>query len=178
MYKSATAFMMTLLLVTGIAFADYNKDKSKKDGSHKADKTKTVVEKAASIDKFSTLVAAIQAADLAEALSGEGPFTVFAPTNKAFEALPEGTLESLLKPENKTKLQQILLYHVVPGNVAAADVVKLDAADTLLAGQSIKIKVKDGKVKLDKNTTVIKTDVKASNGMIHVIDRVLLPKSE
>ena len=134
----------------------------------------TVVEIAAGNKDFSTLVAAVKAAGLAETLSGKGPFTVLAPTNAAFEKLPKGTVEDLLKPENKQKLIAVLTYHVVPGKVLAADVVKLDKAKTV-QGQELKIVAgKDG-VKVD-NATVVKTDIMAKNGVIHVIDSVLLPK--
>ncbi len=129
---------------------------------------------AAVFNKFETLVAAVQAADLVETLKGEGPFTVFAPTDEAFAKLPAGTLESLLKPESKQQLTNILLYHVVPGRVLAADVVKLSEAETAL-GQKVTIKVEDGKVFVD-NAQVIVTDIKTTNGVIHVIDAVILPK--
>ncbi|MFO1062957.1 MAG: fasciclin domain-containing protein [Pirellulales bacterium] len=136
--------------------------------------TQTVVEIAAGNKDFSTLVAAVKAAGLAETLSGTGPFTVFAPTNAAFEKLPKGTVEELLKPENKKKLVAILTYHVVPGKVLAADVVKLDKAKTV-QGQEVKIVVgKDG-VQVD-NAKVVKTDIVGKNGVIHVIDTVILPK--
>jgi len=121
------------------------------------------------------LVAALKAADLVDTLNGKGPFTVFAPTNAAFAKLPAGTVESLLKPENKAKLTSILTYHVVSGKVKAAQVVKLTKAATV-NGQSVTIKVKAGKVMLD-NATVTKTDIETSNGVIHVIDTVILPKS-
>lgn len=124
--------------------------------------------------KFNTLVAAVKAAGLVETLKGPGPFTVFAPTDEAFANLPPGTLETLLKPENKTQLRSILLYHVVPGRVTAEDVVKLDSAKTV-EGQNLVIKAMDGAVMVD-NARVIKTDIAASNGVIHVIDAVLLPK--
>lgn len=129
---------------------------------------------AAVFNQFETLVAAVQAADLVETLKGEGPFTVFAPTDEAFAKLPAGTLESLLKPESKQQLTNILLYHVVPGRVLAADVVKLSEAETAL-GQKVTIKVEDGKVFVD-NAQVIVTDIKTTNGVIHVIDAVILPK--
>ncbi len=129
---------------------------------------------AAVFNKFETLVAAVQAADLVETLKGEGPFTVFAPTDEAFANLPAGTLENLLKPENKQQLTNILLYHVVPGRVLAEDVVKLTEAETAL-GQKVTIKVEDGKVFVD-NAQVIVTDIKTTNGVIHVIDAVILPK--
>lgn len=136
--------------------------------------SKTIVEIAAGNPDFSTLVAAVKAAGLAETLSGKGPFTVLAPTNAAFAKLPKETLESLLKPENKDKLVAILTYHVVPAKAMAADVVKLTEAKTV-QGQAIKIKVVDGKVKLNDSSTVVKTDIAASNGVIHVIDTVILP---
>jgi transforming growth factor-beta-induced protein len=128
---------------------------------------------AAIFNKFDTLVAAVQAAELVETLKGEGPFTVFAPTNEAFEALPEGTLASLLLPENKQTLTNILLYHVVSGSVLAEDVVKLESADTVL-GQPVSIKVEDGKVYINE-AEVLVTDIKTTNGVIHVINSVLLP---
>jgi len=129
---------------------------------------------AAVFNKFETLVAAVQAADLVETLKGEGPFTVFAPTDEAFAKLPAGTLENLLKPENKQTLTNILLYHVVPGRVLAEDVVKLTEAETAL-GQKVTIKVEDGKVFIN-DAQVIVTDIKTTNGVIHVIDTVILPQ--
>jgi transforming growth factor-beta-induced protein len=129
---------------------------------------------AAVFNKFETLVAAVQAAELVETLKGEGPFTVFAPTDEAFAKLPAGTLDTLLKPENKQQLANILLYHVVPGRVLAEDVIKLSEAETAL-GQKVTIKVEDGKVFID-NAQVILTDIKTTNGVIHVIDTVILPK--
>jgi len=123
---------------------------------------------------FNTLVAAVKAAGLVETLKGPGPFTVFAPTDEAFAKLPPGTLESLLKPENKAKLQSILTYHVVAGKVMAQDVVKLHAAKTV-QGQNIAIKTMNGGVMVD-GAHVTKTDIIASNGVIHVIDAVILPK--
>jgi uncharacterized surface protein with fasciclin (FAS1) repeats len=137
---------------------------------------KTVVEVAVQTKGFKTLVAAVKAADLVKTLSGDGPFTVFAPTDEAFAKLPKGTLEELLKPENKKKLAAILTYHVVPGNVMAKDVVKLKDAKTA-QGSKVTITVKDGKVMLDK-ATVVKTDIPCKNGVIHVIDAVILPKDE
>jgi uncharacterized surface protein with fasciclin (FAS1) repeats len=137
-------------------------------------KEMTIVETAIKVDGFNTLVAAVKAGGLVEALSGEGPFTVFAPTDEAFAELPEGTLEMLLKPENKDKLVAILKYHVVAGNVMAADVVKIKEAKTL-ADKMVKVKVTDGGVMIN-NAKVVKADVKCSNGVIHVINKVLLPK--
>ena len=136
----------------------------------------TIVDIAVGNEDFSTLVAAVLAADLAETLSGEGPFTVFAPTNEAFAKLPEGTLESLLLPENKQQLIDILLYHVVSGSVLAADVVTLSEAETLL-GQSVDIKVDMGNVMIN-DANVIATDIIADNGVIHVIDSVILPRAD
>ncbi len=133
-----------------------------------------IVETAVGNPDFSTLVAAVQAAGLVDALAGEGPFTVFAPTNDAFAKLPAGTVENLLKPENKGQLTNILLYHVVPGKVLAADVVKLHEAGTLLEGTTVDIKVEDGKVFVD-GAQVVATDIETSNGVIHVIDSVILP---
>ncbi len=134
----------------------------------------TIVDIAAADGRFTTLVAAVQAAGLAETLSGEGPFTVFAPTDDAFAALPAGTVESLLLPENKQALTDILLYHVASGKVMAADVVNLTSVPTLL-GKDVTVTVKDGKVFLNDTAEVIITDIEASNGVIHVIDAVLLP---
>ncbi len=142
--------------------------------AHNHKMKKDIVDVAASNPDFSTLVAAVKAAGLVNVLKGEGPFTVFAPTNAAFEKLPTGTLESLLKPENKDTLVGILTYHVVTGKVMASDVVKLTSA-TSVQGQDISIKVDNGKVMLN-NANVVATDVKASNGVIHVIDTVILPK--
>ncbi|MCJ2377075.1 fasciclin domain-containing protein [Vibrio sp. ZSDZ34] len=134
---------------------------------------KDIVDVAASNDAFSTLVAAVKAADLVDTLKSEGPFTVFAPTNEAFAKLPEGTLESLLMPENKDQLVAILTYHVVSGTVMAAEVINLTKATTV-QGQDLTIKAMDGKVMID-NAMVTATDVKANNGVIHVIDTVLIP---
>ena len=136
---------------------------------------KTVVENAVNKESFSTLVAAVKAAGLVETLSGSGPFTVFAPTNAAFEKLPAGTVEKLLKPENKDQLVKVLTYHVVPGKVMAKDVVKLNKAKTV-EGSEVTIAVNGGAVTVD-NAKVIKTDVNSSNGVIHVIDTVILPKN-
>ncbi|GAL37670.1 secreted and surface protein containing fasciclin-like repeats [Vibrio maritimus] len=135
---------------------------------------KDIVDVAAENGSFTTLVAAVQAAGLVDTLKGEGPFTVFAPTDEAFAKLPEGTVETLLMPENKDKLVAILTYHVVPGKVMAADVMGLDKAKTV-QGQEIMITKKDGSVMVD-NATVVATDVKAKNGVIHVIDTVIMPK--
>jgi uncharacterized surface protein with fasciclin (FAS1) repeats len=139
----------------------------------KKSKPKDIVDTAVAAGDFKTLAAALKAADLIETLKGKGPFTVFAPTDDAFGKLPKGTVEELLKPENKKKLTSILTYHVVPGRVLAADVVKLSKAKTV-QGSEAKIRVKDGKVYVD-GAVVTATDIKAGNGVIHVIDSVILP---
>jgi uncharacterized surface protein with fasciclin (FAS1) repeats len=134
----------------------------------------TIVEVAASDETFSTLVQAVEAAGLADTLSAEGPYTVFAPTNEAFEALPEGTVEQLLQPENQEALTQILTYHVLPQEVPAAEVVSGDV-DTV-AGPPISVNVDDATGSVTVNeATVVQADVRASNGVIHAIDQVLLP---
>ena len=137
-------------------------------------KTKDIVHTAISAKSFNTLVAALKAADLVDVLMGDGPFTVFAPTDDAFAKLPEGTLDNLLKPENKTKLQSILTYHVVPGKYTADDVVKMSSAKTV-NGNSFSIGSNNGNYMVD-NAKIVKTDIMASNGVIHVIDTVILPK--
>ena len=134
---------------------------------------KDIVDTAVEAGSFKTLAAALTAAGLVDTLKSEGPFTVFAPTDDAFEKLPPGTLDDLLKPENKAKLSAILTYHVVSGKVMAKDVVSLSSAKTV-NGKELKIAVKDGKVTVD-NATVTQTDIECSNGVIHVIDSVVLP---
>lgn len=147
---------------------------------------KTIVATAAGSDDFSTLVTAVKAADLVETLSSEGPFTVFAPTNAAFAKLPEGTIATLLKPENKKMLQSILTYHVVAGDVKASDVIAMIkkgngmATITTVNGATLTAKMKDGAVYLeDENgnwSKIVATDLDQSNGVIHVIDTVVMPK--
>ncbi len=136
----------------------------------------TIVDIAVADGRFTTLVAALQAAELVETLQGDGPFTVFAPTDEAFAALGD-TVATLLLPENKQQLSDILLYHVVSGKVMAADVVGLDGqmVDTALAEKQLAVKVDMGNVYLNETVQVIITDIEASNGVIHVIDAVLLP---
>lgn len=136
--------------------------------------SKDIVDTAVSAGSFKTLTTALEAAGLVETLKSKGPFTVFAPTDAAFAKLPKGTLTSLLMPANKQKLKSILTYHVVAGNVKATDVIKLSSAKTL-NGQSITIKVVGGKVFIN-DATVVKADIAATNGTIHVIDTVLMPK--
>jgi uncharacterized surface protein with fasciclin (FAS1) repeats len=135
-------------------------------------KPNTIVDIAAGNPDFSTLVAAVKAAGLVETLSGDGPFTVFAPTNEAFAKLPEGKVDALLS--DIPTLKKILTYHVVAGKVMAADVVDLKSAATV-QGDEVKIDVVDGKVKLNDSAMVTATDLEASNGVIHVIDTVLIP---
>jgi len=137
---------------------------------------KDIVDTAVAAGSFTTLATALQAAGLVETLKGAGPFTVFAPTDAAFAKLPAGTLADLLKPENKAKLQAILTYHVVPGKVMASQVTKMKSAKTV-NGESLKITVNGGTVMVG-NAKVVKTDIEASNGVIHVIDTVLLPAAK
>lgn len=133
-----------------------------------------IVDTAVSAGSFNTLVAAVQAADLADTLKGEGPFTVFAPTDGAFAKLPAGTLEDLLKPENKDKLAAILTYHVVSGKVMAKDVMTMKEAKTV-NGESVMISMDANTVMVD-NAKVVQADIECTNGVIHVIDTVILPK--
>jgi uncharacterized surface protein with fasciclin (FAS1) repeats len=151
-----------------------SKEKAEKKGYVKADKN--IVETASAAGKFETLIAAAKAAGLADALTGDDKLTVLAPTNEAFAALPEGTVESLLKPENKAQLAAILKLHVISGKVMAKDVVKASDVATL-NGEFLAINASDEGVKIGE-ANVIKTDIKASNGVIHVIDKVLLPKPD
>ena len=141
-------------------------------GHGETKETKNIVDIAASDSNFETLVTAVKAAGLVETLSGDGPFTLFAPTNEAFAALPKGTLEKLLKPENKEALQKVLTYHVVSGSVASSDL-KSGDVDTV-EGTSVKVKVAGDSISVNESK-VTKADIKASNGIIHVIDQVLLP---
>lgn len=133
-----------------------------------------IVDVAESAGSFQTLLAAAQAADLVETLTGKGPLTLFAPTDEAFAKLPESTLKDLLKPENKWKLQAILTYHVLPGKVLAKDVLQLKSANTVF-GQDVAVNINSGKVRIN-NANVLQTDILASNGVVHAIDSVLLPK--
>jgi len=161
-----SALAVTLLLLSGAA--------QTADAGSCGSKTKDIVDTAVAAGSFDTLVAAVTAADLGDVLKGDGPFTVFAPTDEAFAKLPAGTLESLLKPENKAQLQAILTYHVVPGNVMASDVVGLESAKTV-NGQSLSISLEGDSVMVD-SAKVVTTDISCSNGVIHVIDSVVLPK--
>jgi len=139
-----------------------------------AQETRDIVDTAVAAGSFGTLAKALAAADLVDTLKGAGPFTVFAPTDAAFAKLPAGTVESLLKPENKAKLRRILTYHVVSGKVLAADVVKMHSAKAV-SGDTITVAAKGGSVTVD-NARVVKTDILATNGVIHVIDTVIMPK--
>ena len=160
-YKIFTVAMFGAVMSTAMA------------GHHEKAATGDIVETAVSAGQFNTLATALEAADLVGTLKSEGPFTVFAPTDEAFAKLPEGTVESLLKPENREQLVAVLTYHVVPGKVAAADVVELSSATTV-NGADVEISVTDGNVQVD-NANVVATDIEASNGIIHVIDAVILP---
>ncbi|MEZ9997709.1 fasciclin domain-containing protein [Vibrio lentus] len=159
--KTLSVLVATLLFT---AFAHANHHEMKKD----------IIDVAVENGSLTTLVAAVKAAGLVDTLKGDGPFTVFAPTDEAFAALPEGTVEMLLKPENKDKLVAILTYHVVPGKIMAAEVMKLSSAETV-QGEAVMVAIDDGNVMINTAKVVI-PDVKASNGVIHVIDAVLLPK--
>ena len=176
-------------IATTFATANNNEPVTKNDEksstTERLKEKQTIVGVAASNDNFSTLVAAVKAADLVATLNSEGPFTVFAPTNEAFAKLPEGTVESLLKSENKETLTSILTYHVVAGKVMAADVLKAIKDNngkfsiTTVNGETLTAYLKDGKVMLKdakgNKSTVIMTDVDASNGVIHAIDQVVMP---
>ncbi|MBW4965374.1 fasciclin domain-containing protein [Pseudoalteromonas sp. CR1] len=161
--KITTAVLITVASMGFSLTAQANHHGMKKD----------VVDVAVENGSFTTLVAAVKAAGLVDTLKGKGPFTIFAPTDAAFSKLPDGTVEMLLKPDNKDKLTAVLTYHVVAGKVMAKDVVKLDSAKTL-QGQSVMVKTDMGV--MINNAHVVMPDVKASNGVIHVIDTVLLPK--
>lgn len=157
-----TIALMALFSISAIAGGSYKKE------------SKDIVDTAVAAGSFTTLVAAVKAAGLVDTLKGDGPFTVFAPTDEAFAKLPAGTIENLLKPENKDQLAAILTYHVVSGKVKAKDVVKLTSATTV-QGSDVAIMIKDGGVVLNGNSNVVTTDIATSNGVIHVIDTVILP---
>lgn len=186
MDKSNSGMIIGVVVVIALAIGgliwafskDDTKDKNTQQSSSEMTKeeatneSKNIVEVASENEDFSTLVTAVKAAGLVETLSGEGPFTVFAPTNAAFEKLPAGTLEQLLA--NPAELKKILTYHVVSGKVTASQVVELTEATTV-QGQKVQIKVEDGMVKIN-DSNVTSTDIMTSNGVIHVIDTVLLPQ--
>lgn len=174
--KYVLKFVVVLSLFVAAGLAS-NVDASASGASAKLDKAASadIVETAVAAGNFTILAKALEAAGLIDALKGDGPFTVFAPTDAAFAKLPAGTVASLLKPENKEKLKAILLYHVVSGKVTATDVMKLNGQPVkTLQGGRIKVSAKHG-VRVD-NANVIQTDIAASNGVIHVIDTVLMPK--
>lgn len=154
-------FLVPALVIAGGGYKNYSK------------KSMDVVDLAAHTGQFNTLITAVQAAGLEEVLRGDGPFTILAPTDDAFAKLPAGTVEDLLKPENKDKLKGILTYHVLPGNVYAKDVVAMNVGKTV-NGQEVKFKVEGDAVYADA-AKIVQTDVKASNGVIHIIDNVILP---
>jgi uncharacterized surface protein with fasciclin (FAS1) repeats len=166
-FLSSVLAMVALIAVSVPAMAQYMT-------SRNADSEKDIVETAISAGSFETLVAAVKAAGLVETLQSEGPFTVFAPTDDGFAKLPAGTVEELLKPENRDKLTAILTYHVVPGRLMAEDVVGVPYLETV-QGQKIKVSLKDGKAYVN-DAQIIKTDITTSNGVIHVIDAVILPE--
>lgn len=162
--RYSLAVFALCLVSLGCASAVAEKPAAKKD----------IVDTAVAAGSFKTLVTAVQAADLVATLKSPGPFTVFAPTDAAFAKLPDGTVAGLLKPENKTKLAAVLTYHVVPGKLMSGDVVKATTLKTV-QGQSLKVEVKDGKVFID-GAQVTTVDIETTNGVIHVIDSVVLPK--
>jgi len=155
------SFTVALLAVLPLAFTSVSA------------KAQDIVDTAIAAGQFGTLVAAVQAAGLVDVLKGDGPFTVFAPTDEAFAALPAGTVENLLKPENKDQLVAILTYHVVPGKIMSADIAGKTAEVTTVQGSDISVNAMDG-VMVDK-ATVVAADIEADNGVIHVIDQVVMP---
>lgn len=163
----ATALALLGIAVSGVCLTQMHSARAEESPS------KDIVDTAVAAGHFKTLAAALNAGSLIETLKGPGPFTVFAPTDEAFAKLPAGTVENLLKPENKEKLVAILTYHVVPGKTMASSVSGLSGAKTV-NGKELKFKISDGKVMVN-DATVIKADIAASNGVIHVVDTVLLP---
>lgn len=169
--RTAAISIFTTVASVSLAFADGHGNHAKMQEAS----AKNIVETAVSAGQFNTLVAAVKAADLANLLSSEGPFTVFAPTDEAFAALPAGAVETLLKPENKDQLIAVLKYHVVPGKVLSGDIKGKALEVETAQGSMVDINAKYG-VKVDQ-ATVVSADVLASNGVIHVIDQVILPNS-
>ena len=179
------SFIVTTVFVFSTQFAQAQCSSSKKthhkksswsswSGSHNGS-GKNVVELAVGTDDLSTLVAAVKAAGLVETLQGDGPFTIFAPTNEAFAALPKGTLERLLKPENKDELIKILTYHVISGKVTSSKLYNNQEAGTV-QGDNVKVRVYANAIKVNK-ATVIQADIMGKNGVVHLIDQVILPPS-
>jgi uncharacterized surface protein with fasciclin (FAS1) repeats len=175
MNRSTMMIALALLLPAcgGGSAANTTSNQSATSGSEQPAAAANIVDTAVGAGQFQTLVAAVRAAGLVETLSGPGPFTVFAPTDAAFAALPAGTVDTLLLPENRDRLRAILTYHVVAGDVRAAQVTTMTSATTV-QGASLPISTVDGQVRVGE-ATVVNADVVASNGVIHVIDRVLLP---
>jgi uncharacterized surface protein with fasciclin (FAS1) repeats len=169
--KTLNILAMALAAAVLVAMAPFTDNTTSDEHNHH-----NIVEVASETDNLSTLVAAVQAAELVETLSGEGPFTVFAPTNEAFEALPDGTLESLLEPENRDMLVDILTYHVVSGEVMSGDLSDGMMAETV-QGSQITVNISDGNVSIN-DANVVAADVEASNGVVHVIDSVIMPPEE
>lgn len=182
MFKKNIAYIVSIFMVLALVLAacapaatpEPTPEPTAEPTKEPMPEEQTIVDIAVADGRFTTLVAAFQAAELVETLSGDGPFTVFAPTDDAFAKLPEGTVEALL--EDIPALADILLYHVVSGEVLAEDVVMLEEAETL-SGESVSIRVEDGNVYINDSMVVI-TDIMADNGVIHVIDTVLLPPAE
>lgn len=175
-WKSSCVLGVAVLILASASVAEAGKKcagTAARTVAYKKEAKMDIVDTAVKAGSFNTLAAALKAAGLVDTLKGKGPFTVFAPTDDAFAKLPAGTVESLLKPENKAKLTAILTYHVVAGDVKAADVVKLKSAKTV-EGRSVSIDAADG-VKVN-DAKVVKADVECGNGVIHVIDTVLIPK--
>lgn len=168
-YKVFLTILLLCLPVYAVAGGGYGYKKSSTDAAY----SKDIVDTAVSAGSFNTLVQALKAADLVTTLKGEGPFTVFAPTDDAFAKLPSGTLNDLLRPENKAKLQSILTYHVVAGKVKSQKAAMMSSAKTV-NGSTFKIRSENGALMVD-NAKVIKADIMSSNGIIHVIDTVIIP---
>lgn len=179
MHKTQRFLLVSLLVLGGCGGSSDSSESepttTTSSGSESA--PATIVATAQSAGSFNTLVAAVQAAGLVDTLNGAGPFTVFAPTDEAFAALPPGTLDSLLLPENRERLRAILTYHVVSGDVRAAQVTTMSSA-TSVQGAPIAIAVENGAVRLNGSATVTQADIACSNGVIHVIDRVILPPAQ
>lgn len=175
--KKLTALAVSIaatFALTGAALADHHSSTKERSGYSKTEKAGSIAEIAASNGNFNTLVAALDAADLVEVLGGEGPFTVFAPTDEAFAALPAGTVESLLQPENKDQLVAVLTYHVVPGKVKSSDIADQQLYADTVQGSALNIDASGYGVRIN-NARVVTADIEAQNGVIHVIDTVLLP---
>lgn len=179
MKKMIYSLAILTLLIGGTAFAGScgsgsHEHTDAEKAVHNSEQTADIVTTAIEADNFNTLVAAVKAAGLVEALKGDGPFTVFAPTDEAFAKLPEGALKSLL--DNPEKLKSVLTYHVVEGKVTSDKVMKVNKAEAL-NGKSVTVTAKDGKVMIN-DANVIATDIMCSNGVIHVVDKVILPIQE